>query len=209
MESRDDRYYTPEEYLAYEEAAVERHEYFDGRIYAMTGSSANHARIVGNVFAALHAQLRGRRCEVFDTHIKIRVEASGLYTYPDVSALCGEPHFDSERQGVLVNASVLVEVLSPSTESYDRGRKFGHYKQIPSLREYVLIAQDYAHVERFTRDGESESWAQTAVDGLDRSIEVPSIGCVLWLRDVYERVDLPQRPPLRAVYERSEYEACA
>lgn len=202
MESREERYYTPAEYLAVEEAATERHEYFDGRIYAMTGSSAAHARIAGNVFAALHRLLRGRGCEPFDSHIKIRVEASGLITYPDASALCGDPRFESASQGILLNPSLLVEVLSPSTASYDRGEKFSHYRRIPSLREYVLVAQDRARVELFARDGEQGTrWSLTIVEELDASVELTSVGCAVPLRDIYERVDLPPRPPLRAVYE--------
>src|SRR5438067_4427740 len=151
MEGREERYYTPEEYLEFEEKAIEKHEYYDGRIYVMSGSSVNHGRICRNVLSALHVQLRGRPCEAFNSDIKTHVEASDLYTYPDVSALCGEPRFESERRGVLLNPSVIVEVLSPSTEGYNRGKKFSHYKRIPSLREYVLIAQDYAHVERSMR----------------------------------------------------------
>jgi Uma2 family endonuclease len=205
MESRDERYYTAEEYLALEEAAPQRHEYYDGRIYAMTGSSTSHSRIAGNVFGSLHLQLRGRRCEVFNSDIKVHIEASGLYTYPDVSALCGEPRFESTTRGILLNPMVLVEVLSPSTESYDRGEKFAHYTRIPSLREYVLIAQDRVRVDRFTRaDSAGAEWAHTAADRLDLSIELPSVECVLALRDVYERVDLPPRPLLRAIYERPE-----
>ena len=209
MESREDRYYTPKEYLAFEDAAPERHEYFDGRIYAMTGSSVRHSRIAGNVFASLHGQVRGRRCEVFDTHIKLHIEASGLYTYPDVSALCGEARFESETRGILLNPSVIVEVLSPSTESYDRGEKFDQYQLIPSLREYLLVSQDRVRVQRFVRDDAGVAWEMTKVEELDSAVEIPSIGCALALRDVYERVELPPRPPLRAVYERAEYEACA
>jgi Uma2 family endonuclease len=209
MESRDDRYYTPEEYLAFEDAAPERHEYFDGRIYAMTGSSVSHARITRNVLISLGTQLRARRCEVFDSHIKVHVEASGLYTYPDVSALCGEARFESETRGILLNPSVIVEVLSPSTESYDRGEKFDQYQRIPSLREYVLVSQDRMRVQRFVRDDASVAWAMTKVEELDAVVDLPSVGRAVALRDVYEHVELPPRPPLRADYERSEYEACA
>lgn len=203
MARRDEREYTAEEYLTLEEKASGRHEYFDGRIYAMTGGSADHARIAGNVFASMHARFRGRSCEAFGSDIKVRVEASGLYTYPDVSALCGPAYFESERHGVLLNPSVLVEVLSPSTESYDRGVRFAHYRRIPSLREYVLVAQDQVHVERFARvDAAGAEWAMTVIEEIDASIVLPSIDCAIPLREVYDRVELAPRPPFRAVYER-------
>jgi Uma2 family endonuclease len=202
MESREERYYTPEEYLALEDAALEKHEYYDGRIYAMTGSTLSHARITMNVQFQLGLQLRGRPCSYFNTDVKVLVSETGLYTYPDASALCGEPRFQEANSAILLNPSVIVEVLSPSTESYDRGEKYTHYKRIPSLREYVLIAQDRVRVERRTRgDDTVAEWGLLSVEELDEVIELPSIGCTLALRDVYEHVDLPPRPPLRAVYE--------
>ena len=152
MAKREERYITVEEYLAFEGASLEKHEYLDGRIYAMSGAMPNHNRVSANVLASLHAQFRGRGCEVFGSDMKVRVPATGLYTYPDVTALCGEARFDPGDQGVLLNPSVIVEVLSPSTEAYDRGTKFSHYRKIDSLREYVLIAQDRVRVERYARD---------------------------------------------------------
>ena len=201
MENREEPYYTPDEYLALEDAALEKHEYFDGRIYAMTGASRNHAQITMNLLLQLGMQLRGRSCRVFHMDVKVLVSETGLFTYPDASALCGEPRFKDARSAILLNPSTIVEVLSPSTERYDRGRKFEHYERIPSMREYVLIAQDYRHVERFRRADASKEWGYLAVDDLEASVELPSIGCTLAVRDVYEHVDVPPRPPLRAVYE--------
>ncbi|AHG89212.1 protein of unknown function DUF820 [Gemmatirosa kalamazoonensis] len=201
MESPEERYYTPEEYLALEDAALEKHEYFDGRIYAMTGSSLNHAQITMNVHVLLANQLRGRSCRVFNMDVKVLVSETGLFTYPDASALCGEPRFKDAKSAILLNPSTIVEVLSSSTERYDRGRKFEHYARIRSMREYVLIAQDYRHVERFRRADASTEWGYLAVDDLQASVELPSIGCTLAVRDVYEHVDVPPRPPLRALYE--------
>jgi Uma2 family endonuclease len=203
MASRQEPYYTPEEYLARERESEAKHEYLDGRIYAMTGASRNHIRITGNIFRELSTQLRGGPCEAFGTDMMVRVAATGLHTYPDASALCGEPLFDEDsRTGVLLNPSVLVEVLSPSTEAYDRGDKFMHYRQIPSLREYVLVAQDEIHAELFTRAAEDGTrWVLTDARGPDAAVELPSIGCALRLRDVYERVDVPVWRPVRAVRE--------
>jgi Uma2 family endonuclease len=204
MESREERYYTPEEYLTLEDAALEKHEYYDGRIYAMTGATLNHAQITMNVQLQLGMQLRGRPCRLFNTDVKVLVSETGLYTYPDASALCGEPRFQEADSAILLNPSVIVEVLSPSTESYDRGEKYTHYKRVPSLREYVLVAQDRVRVERRTRgDDAAAEWGLSSVEDLDAVIGLPSIGCTLALRDVYEHVELPPRPPLRAVYEQA------
>jgi Uma2 family endonuclease len=214
MESPQGRYYTVEEYLALEETAEEKHEYLDGRIYplgggtsAMTGTTANHARLTANVIGLLHAQLRGRPCHVFTSDLNVRIEATGLHTYPDASALCGEPRLTGRKVAgkqdlVLLNPSVPVEVLSPSTEAYDRGTKFDHYRQIASLREYVLVSQDEMHVELFTRDSEDGTrWSFADARGPEGEIALPSVGAVLAVRDVYEGVDVPERRPMRAVYE--------
>jgi Uma2 family endonuclease len=207
MESPQERYYTVEEYLALEETALEKHEYLDGRIYAMSGATDIHALITANVIGLLHAQFRGRPCRVYSSDLNVRVERTGLHTYPDASALCGEPQLTGRKIAgkqnlVLLNPSVLVEVLSPSTEAYDRGTKFTHYRQIPSLREYVLVSQDEMHVELFTRDSEDGTrWSLADARGPEGEIALPSVGAVLVVRDVYEHVDVPERRPLRAVYE--------
>ena len=212
MADRGERYYTTEEYLELEETAQRKHEYLAGRIYAMTGGTANHARLQRNTLSALHVQLRGRPCEAFGSELMVRIEATGLHTYPDVSALCGQARMERTRDGtddlILLDPSVLVEVLSPSTERYDRGDKFEHYRQIPSLQEYVLVSQDWMHVERFTRAGaDGTQWAFSAASGPDGDTELPSIGCVLRLRDVYERVDVPATRPLHIGREPEPAEA--
>jgi Uma2 family endonuclease len=201
MASRQEKLYTPEEYLALERESETKHEYLAGRIYAMSRGTTSHARIIGNVHGLLHAQLRGRPCETFTDALMVRVDETGLHTYPDVSALCGEARLAAEEPGVLLNPSVLVEVLSKSTEGYDRGEKFAHYQRIPTLREYVLVAQDRMRVERFTRTDDGGSWLLTRFEGSDAVVELPSIGCVLRVGDLYERVELPPARPLRAVYE--------
>jgi len=205
MASQQEPLRTPEEYLAFERAAESKHEYLDGRIYAMSGTTRNHVRVTMNVGALLHGQLRGRPCEPFGSDLRVRVPQTGLYTYPDVSVVCGGARFDDDRFDVLLNPTVLVEVLSPTTESYDRGEKFAHYRRIPTLQEYVLFAQDRVHVERFARTGaDGDQWLLTVIDDPARALELPSIGCTLGLGEVYERVELPPVPPLRAVYERTE-----
>src|SRR5919108_290049 len=180
--------YTPEEYLALERAARHKSEYVNGRIYALAGASRAHNLIAGNVFAELRAQLRGRPCEAYINDMRVKVSQTGLYTYPDVAALCGEPQFEDAHLDTLLNPTVIVEVLSESTEGYDRGEKFAHYRRLESLREYVLIAQDKVRIERYVRDG--ERWVLTEIDSLDDTLALASIGCELRLREVYERVDL-------------------
>ena len=192
---------TPEEYLARERVAATKSEFFDGRIYAMSGASRSHVRVTRNLIAALHAQLRGRPCELFPSDLKLRVSQTGLYTYPDATVVCGEAQFADDAFDVLLNPTLVIEVLSPSTESYDRGRKFEHYMRLPSLREYVLIAQDRMRVERFTRAADGRDWVLSVAEGTDATVELPSIGCALRLADLYERVELPPTAPLRAVYE--------
>ena len=191
----------PEEYLAWERVAATKSEFFDGRIYAMSGASRSHVRITTNLIAALHGQLRGRACDVFTSDMKVRVSDTGLYTYPDATVVCGEARFADDASDVLLDPTVVVEVLSPSTESYDRGRKFEHYMRLASLREYVLIAQDRMRVERFTRGPDGTGWVLRVAEVAEATLELPSIGCVLRLADLYERVELPPTTPLRAVYE--------
>ena len=187
---------TPQEYLALERRAEMRSEYVNGRVYAMTGASRKHNLIAGNVFAELRAQLRGRPCEAYTVNMRVKVADTGLYTYPDVVALCGEPLFEDARVDTLLNPAVIVVVLSESTERYDRGEKFAHYRRLASLREYVLVAQDQVRVEHYARQG--EQWLLTEVAELDAGLALPSIECCLRLRDVYERVapfGTPASPP--------------
>ena len=133
---------TLEEYLHREQAAEFRSEYFRGEMFAVAGASANHNLIVLNAGASLRDQLKKKPCRVYSSDLKLRIEATGLYSYSDLSVVCGEPQLESNGGDVLLNPVVLVEVLSDSTEAYDRGKKFEHYRTIPSLKHYVLVAQD-------------------------------------------------------------------
>ena len=193
MSSVPTKRYTPQEYLALERKAETKSEYYRGEIFAMSGASRIHNLISGNLFALIWNQLRGRACVVFNSDMRVKVDWSGLYTYPDVSALCGEPEFDDEHVDTLLNPSVLVEVLSPSTEDYDRGGKFELYRQIPSLRDYLVVAQDRVFVEHHTRSDDG-SWRLVDHRALEDELVLCSIGCSLKLRDIYDKVEFPQPP---------------
>jgi Uma2 family endonuclease len=181
--------YTPEEYLALERRATYKSEYLDGFITAMAGSSRRHSLIAGNVFAAIHAGIRGRPCEAHQGDLRVKVSAAGLYTYPDVVALCGEARFEDAELDTLLNPNVIVEVLSESTEAYDRGKKAGHYRQLESLTDHVLISQDEVRVEHYERRG--EEWVLREIADPEGTLRLVSIGCELPLREIYERVEFP------------------
>lgn len=187
--SRLERLYTEAEYLALEDAASHKSEFVNGRIYAMSGASPNHSRIAVNLTRELATQLRGRPCDNFDDNVRVKVSRTGAYYYPDATALCGEPEFVGTGVPMLVNPSVIVEVLSDSTAAFDRGEKFEHYRRIASLQEYVLIAQDRVFVERRVRTG--DVWVLAEFSRPDDLVELPSIDCVLRVRDLYERVRFP------------------
>jgi Uma2 family endonuclease len=178
---------TPEQYLEAERRAETKSEYFAGRVYAMAGASLEHTQIITNLLVSLHAQLRGRNCSVLASDLRLRVPATGLYTYPDVIVVCGDPQLEDDHFDTLLNPTILIEVLSDSTERYDRGRKAEHYRTIASLHEYLLVRQDEAHIECYRRHGEAE-WLLSEAWGLDQSIELTSIAGSLMLSDVYEPI---------------------
>lgn len=181
------RRYTPEEYLALERASEHRSEYVNGQIFAMAGSSLPHNDITGNVYTGLRDQFRGRSCRAWIIDVRVKVRTTGLYTYPDVVAVCGEPLLEGERRDNLLNPALIVEVLSRSTEAYDRGEKFAHYRRLDSLRDYILIAQDQLRVELFVRQG--DHWVLSEFNELDDSVPLDSVGCTLSLRQIYDQVD--------------------
>ena len=178
---------TPEAYLVQERRAETKSEYVNGRVYAMTGASREHNLITLNIASELRTRLRGRPCETYMNDMRVKVGPTGLYTYPDVVALCEPPRFEDDHVDTLLNPAVVFEVLSPSTERYDRGERFAHYRQLPSLQEYVLVAQDEPRVEHYARRG--AQWVLTEAAAIDGSIELPALGCALALADVYERVE--------------------
>jgi Uma2 family endonuclease len=179
--------YTPEEYLAIERKAEFKSEYVNGEIYAMSGASKEHNIITGNIYSEIRNQFKRRPCEVYITDMRVRVPRTNLYTYPDVAAVCGGSLFDDSHVDTLTNPTVIVEVLSPSTETYDKGDKFAHYLKLPSLQEYVLVSQDKVRVEHYARRG--AEWVYTQMSTLDEVLVLGSIECAIALQDIYEKVE--------------------
>jgi Uma2 family endonuclease len=177
---------TPEAYLALERKATIKSEYLNGRMYAMSGGSRAHNLIVGNISSGLYIQFRQRDCEVYTNNMRVKVSLTKAYTYPDVVVVCDEPRFEDTSFDSLLNPTVLVEVLSPSTEAYDRGEKFAHYRQLDSLQEYVLVSQNCVRVEHYLRQG--EQWLLTELSALDERLPLASIDCELSLREIYSKV---------------------
>jgi Uma2 family endonuclease len=180
-----------EEYLVYERASPIKHEYYHGHIYAMTGGKEPHNLIAGNTLASLHGQLRRKPCRVYPSDMRVKVLRTDLNTYPDVVVICGQPQFTDAIRDTITNPTVIVEVLSPSTERYDRGLKFQNYRTIDTLHDYILIAQDHHHIEHYIRQ-QNGQWLLQEITHLDGEIHIPSIECTLRLDDVYEKVDLDQ-----------------
>ena len=178
---------TIEEYLAGERTSPAKHEFLNGQVYALAGASRNHNLIVANLIAELHSQLKQRSCTVFPSDLRIKISATGLYTYPDVSVVCGETWFDDSHQDTLLNPTLIIEVLSPSTEHYDRGGKFQHYRQIPSLREYLLVAQEPYHIEHYSRQAANQ-WLLSEIDDPQAVLELRSIQCRLTVQEVYAKL---------------------
>lgn len=191
MTAQPTPYLTSDEYLALERASEAKHEYLAGTMDAMAGGSARHNRIAGSSYASLYAQLRQRNCTVYSSDMRVKSVQTGLYTYPDLTIVCGHEQFEDRKEDTLLNPTVIIEVLSPSTEKYDRGKKFRHYRSIFSLREYILIAQDSYRVERFSRQSD-HTWIFSEATDLDDTLTLSVIQCGLALRDIYEKVDLTQ-----------------
>ncbi len=184
--ARQRRLFTAQEYLKRERDASYKSEFVDGEIYAMAGASPGHNTICLNIGGLLWMQLEGTPCQAFPSDLRTAVSSDRMYTYPDISVVCGEPVF-SDSGDNLTNPRVIFEILSPSTEDYDRGEKFEKYKQIASLTDYVLVAQDRPLIEHYLRDAAGE-WSSFRFEGLDAELKVDSIACVLPFARVYSRV---------------------
>lgn len=182
---------TPQEYLAKERQADFRSEFYRGEMFAMAGASREHARIKDNLARHAGNRLEGGPCEVYTSDLRVKISATGLYTYPDVVVVCGEPQFEDEHVDTLLNPRVVVEVLSDSTERYDRGAKFGHYRQLPSVQEYLLVSQDSPLVERCVRQDDG-TWTLKDFRGLDCTFEFASIPASVPLADIYRGVKFPE-----------------
>ena len=186
-------YLTPEEYLAFERKATTKHEYVNGQIVAMSGASFAHTFITANIANQLYNQLIDGECRVVTSDMQVKASKTESYFYPDVVVVCGEPRAEDDVFDTLLNPTVIVEVLSPSTEAYDKGEKFEHYKQIASLKEYLLVSQDAVGVVHALRQG--HEWVRTECAELEDVLHLPSIECELRLQDIYRRVEFAANEP--------------
>jgi Uma2 family endonuclease len=180
-------YITPQEYLRLERQSEYKSEYVNGQIFAMTGASRKHNLITTNISRELSLQLKGRPCEVYAVDMRVKVRATGLYTYPDVAVVCGEPEFEDDFVDTLLNPTLLVEVLSQSTERYDRIAKSSYYRTIESLAEHLLVSQDELRVEQYVKQPNGE-WLLFEYLAPDSAAQLPSIDCSLLLSEVYDRI---------------------
>ena len=171
------------EYLAFEEKSVEKHEFLNGEVFAMAGGTIEHAALAAAVINALSNAVRDRPCRVYSSDLRVRIRATGLTTYPDVAVVCGQPEVDAEDRCAIVNPLLVVEVLSDSSEAYDRGEKAAHYRHLPSLREYVLVSQHRPRIEVFRRN-EAGRWELYEYESGSQA-ELTSVGCAIAVDDVY------------------------
>lgn len=177
------------DYLRFERSAQERHEFIDGSVFAMAGESPNHSTICFNLYGTLYAQLRGKRCRGYSPNMKVATNEAGLFSYPDLIIVWGQPTYHDKTSDVVTNPTVIFEVLSPSTESYDRGEKFLRYtNNIASLEDYVLIAQNSPHIEHFSKDS---GWKKFEIDGVDSILKLDSVECEISLAELYDRIEFP------------------
>jgi Uma2 family endonuclease len=188
MSTHSKTFLTPEQYLEIERKAEFKSEYYQGQVFAMSGAQESHVLIAGNAFGELRQQLRQRPCRVYSNDMRLCVTPAGLYTYPDVTVVCGKPEFLDAEVDTLLNPTVIIEVLSKSTEAYDRGQKFKLYRPLPSLTDYLLLSSREVGAELFTHQTDGQ-WVLTERDKLEDSIEFKSIDCRLSLADIYEKVD--------------------
>ena len=187
MEPKPDRTMTQAEYLEMERTSGIKHEYCNGEAYAMTGASRRHNLIVANVIRSLGNQLRDSPCRIYPSDMRVKVERTGLLCYPDVSVSCGDEMFSDDCQDTLLTPAMIVEVLSDSTEGYDRGEKFWHYRQIPSLVNYVLISQHKQKIEVYLRN-ERGAWELEETTQDRGEIDLAAIGCRLSISEVYHKI---------------------
>lgn len=197
MASQPNVFLTPEQYLAIEEKAEEKSEYFDGEMFAMSGVSFAHDTIVGNLLLSLLTQLKGSPCRAHTSDLRVAVSPKRTYVYPDVSISCQDPRVIRRGTDNLLNPVALIEVLSPTTELHDRGRKFRRYTQMKSLKEYLLVSQDEVLVERFQRRDVSSEWIYSSASSLDDSITLVSAPATLKLSDVYDSIFPPTSGMIR------------
>jgi Uma2 family endonuclease len=178
---------TPEQYLEIERAAEFRSEYYNGRMYAMSGGTHPHAIVIGNLGSELRIALKKGSCVVTTSDMRVRVSKTGLYTYPDIVVVCDPPQYGDGRHDTVLNPTLIVEVLSPSTEAYDRGFKFAQYRTLEPLQEYGLVSQSEPRVEIFRRQP-SGDWLLSESAGMDAVCRFDSVGCTIAVKDIYDKV---------------------
>ncbi|MBI2481433.1 MAG: Uma2 family endonuclease [Planctomycetia bacterium] len=186
MSTSEKRFISPDEYLKIERASEFRHEYYNGEMFAKSGSSRAHNLIAGNISAGFWDQFAGRDCEVYQSNMRVMADKKGIYAYPDVVTAC-DPQFEDEEFDTLINPRVIVEVLSKSTENYDRGTKFEMYRRIASLQDYVLVATDKMHIEHFQKQPDGR-WILEEFDSPERTLAFETSNCILTVADVYTKV---------------------
>lgn len=189
---------TEGEYLEIERAADFKSEFFEGEMFAMSGGTLQHSLIATNLAGEFRNRLRGGHCIPFNSDLRVKVAATGLLTYPDLSVICGPPEFIPGTDDTVLNPTVLVEVLSDSTEAYDRGKKFEHYRQLKTLREYLLVSQKEPRIEQFIRQADSR-WLLNEAAGLDAMLELPSLRVTVSLAEVFAQVSFSATPIRAAI----------
>ena len=192
---------TPDEYLEIERVAEFKSEFFAGEMFAMAGGTPQHSLIATNLAREFGNLLKGGDCAAYNADLRIKIEATGLYTYPDLSVICGPLQFDEGTNDTVINPTVLVEVLSDSTEAYDRGKKFEHYRQIPALKDYLLVSQKEPRIEHFIRQSDG-GWLLNEAAGLEASLQLPSLRIAIALGEVFDKVNFIPAP-IRIVVPRN------
>ena len=200
MSSLQKPHYTPEQYLEMEREADFKSEYLSGEIFAMAGAGESHNLIVTNIVRELSTRLKGRPCRTYPSDMKVEVGPAGLFSYPDASVVCGEPRFHDGKREMLQNPTLIVEVLSPSTEAYDRGIKFAQYRRIESLTDYLIISPNEFRVEHFVRQPDNH-WLLSEVTSEEQAVVIASIDCELPMSEVYDRVEFEPQPPVFRVLQ--------
>lgn len=184
---------SPEEYLNIERRATSRSEYLNGEMFAMAGATRQHNRISSNLVSDINQHIKSRDCNVYSSDLRVHVPSTGYFTYPDIVITCGKEEFTDAHNDILVNPLVIMEILSDSTVSIDRGKKFEQYRELASFVEYLLIEQRTPHIEQYILH-DSQEWRYRDIHGIDEQVTIQAIDCTLLLRDIYHKVELLPRP---------------
>ncbi|GIL15141.1 MAG: hypothetical protein BroJett039_03140 [Chloroflexota bacterium] len=191
MMLKPDTYITPEEYLAQELTARDKHEYWRGEVYMMAGTTRRHNMIAGNTYLAFREKLAEQPCEIYVADVRLRIQKDNAYTYPDVMVVCGKTELDPRQQDMVMNPKIIVEVLSVSTQEYDRNEKFKMYRNIPSLEHYVMVEQAQPYIESYRREG--RFWVLETLEGMDAALKLRALDLEIPLAEIYARIDWSQQ----------------